>query len=103
MYSVKIFAPTTLLAFMVLVPINWTGKTLEAPAAKGLTFSDIDKLSISNIPFGSKRCANPFDKFVQALYYSLFPNTPQILLRIEGVIYFASKIVHCKFDFCLLF
>ncbi|XP_004493651.1 CSC1-like protein At4g02900 [Cicer arietinum] len=51
----KIFAPITLLAFMVLVPINWTGKTLEAPAAKDLTFSNIDKLSISNIPFGSKR------------------------------------------------
>ncbi|CAI8614163.1 unnamed protein product [Vicia faba] len=53
--GVKIFAPITLLAFMVLVPINWTGKTLNAPAAKDLTFSNIDKLSISNIPFGSKR------------------------------------------------
>ncbi|CAK8543440.1 unnamed protein product [Lathyrus sativus] len=53
--GVKIFAPITVLAFMVLVPINWTGKTLEAPAAKDLTFSDIDKLSISNVPFGSKR------------------------------------------------
>jgi len=71
-YSVKIFVPTTLLAFMVLVPINWTGKTLEAPTTKGLTFSDIDKLSISNIPFGSKRCVNPFHKVVQALCYSLF-------------------------------
>jgi hypothetical protein len=70
--SVKIFAPITLLAFMVLVPINWTGKTLEAPAAKDLTFSDIDKLSISNVPFGSKRCDDPFEKVVQALCYSLF-------------------------------
>ncbi|GAU31529.1 hypothetical protein TSUD_333050 [Trifolium subterraneum] len=55
MLGVKIFAPITLLAFMVLVPINWFGKTLEAPAAKDLTFSDIDKLSISNVPLGSKR------------------------------------------------
>ncbi|KAK7242974.1 hypothetical protein RIF29_37756 [Crotalaria pallida] len=53
--GMKIFAPITILAFMVLVPVNWTGKTLEAPAAKDLTFSDIDKISISNIPFGSKR------------------------------------------------
>ncbi|KAE9621954.1 putative calcium-dependent channel, 7TM region phosphate [Lupinus albus] len=53
--GMKIFTPITLLAFMVLVPVNWTGKTLEAPAAKDLTFSDVDKISISNIPFGSKR------------------------------------------------
>ncbi|ESW34393.1 hypothetical protein PHAVU_001G148800 [Phaseolus vulgaris] len=51
----KIFAPITLLAFMVLVPVNWTGKTLEAPGTKNLTYSDIDKISISNIPFGSDR------------------------------------------------
>ncbi|KAK7396355.1 hypothetical protein VNO78_17294 [Psophocarpus tetragonolobus] len=53
--GVKIFAPITLLAFMVLVPVNWTGKTLEGRAAKDLTFSSIDKISISNIPFGSDR------------------------------------------------
>ncbi|KAG4913127.1 hypothetical protein JHK86_053560 [Glycine max] len=53
--GVKIFAPITLLAFMVLVPVNWFGKTLEAPGAKDLTFSSIDKISISNIPFGSDR------------------------------------------------
>lgn len=53
--GVKIFAPITLLAFMGLVPINWTGKTLEAPTAKDLTFSNIDKLSISNVPFESNR------------------------------------------------
>lgn len=55
MYRFKIFAPITLLAFMVLVPVNWTGKTLEAPGTKNLTYSDIDKISISNIPFGSDR------------------------------------------------
>ncbi|KAK7336727.1 hypothetical protein VNO77_17273 [Canavalia gladiata] len=53
--GIKIFAPITILAFMVLVPVNWTGETLEAPAGKDLTFSDIDKISISNIPEGSKR------------------------------------------------
>ncbi|XP_027351064.1 CSC1-like protein At4g02900 [Abrus precatorius] len=53
--GVKIFAPITILAFMVLVPVNWTGKTLETRGAKNLTFSDIDKISISNVPFGSKR------------------------------------------------
>ncbi|TKY62475.1 CSC protein [Spatholobus suberectus] len=53
--GVKIFAPITILAFMVLVPVNWTGKTLETPGAKNLTFNDIDKISISNVPFGSNR------------------------------------------------
>lgn len=51
--SLKIFVPITFLAFAVLVPVNWTGDTLER--VKGLTYSDIDKLSISNIPPGSKR------------------------------------------------
>jgi len=54
-YRFKIFAPITLLAFIVLVPVNWTGKTLEAAGDKNLTYSDIDKISISNIPFGSDR------------------------------------------------
>ncbi|MBA0640452.1 hypothetical protein Goklo_023387, partial [Gossypium klotzschianum] len=35
-----------------MVPVNWTNNTLEH---SGLTFSDIDKLSISNIPNGSLR------------------------------------------------
>ncbi|XP_023514773.1 CSC1-like protein At4g02900 [Cucurbita pepo subsp. pepo] len=51
--GLKIFVPVTFLAFAVLVPVNWTGDTLEH--AKGLTYSDIDKLSISNIPAASKR------------------------------------------------
>ncbi|XP_022150164.1 CSC1-like protein At4g02900 [Momordica charantia] len=51
--GLKIFVPITFLAFAVLVPVNWTGDTLER--VKGLTYSDIDKLSISNIPPGSKR------------------------------------------------
>lgn len=49
----KIFAPITVLALGILVPVNWTGGTLEK--SKDLTFSDIDKLSISNIELGSQR------------------------------------------------
>ncbi|KAL5701687.1 hypothetical protein ACHQM5_026998 [Ranunculus cassubicifolius] len=51
--GLKIFVPITILAFGVLVPVNWTGETLES--LKGLEFSDIDKLSISNVAPGSKR------------------------------------------------
>ncbi|KAI4374311.1 hypothetical protein MLD38_012321 [Melastoma candidum] len=51
--GLKIFVPITLLALFVLVPVNWTGKTLET--IKDVTFSNIDKLSISNIPAGSQR------------------------------------------------
>ncbi|XP_022759718.1 CSC1-like protein At4g02900 isoform X1 [Durio zibethinus] len=51
--GLKIIVPQAVLAFLVLVPVNWTGETLER--SKNLTFSDIDKLSISNVPDGSKR------------------------------------------------
>jgi hypothetical protein len=47
------FVPITLLAFGVLVPVNWTGETLEN--IDDLTFSNVDKLSISNVPPGSPR------------------------------------------------
>lgn len=52
-FSLKIFVPLAVLAFAVLVPVNWTGNTLEK--TEDLTFSDIDKLSISNVHSGSKR------------------------------------------------
>ncbi|XP_068658671.1 CSC1-like protein At4g02900 [Aristolochia californica] len=51
--GLKIFVPLTFLAFSVLVPVNWTGGTLEHK--RNLTFSDIDKLSISNIASDSNR------------------------------------------------
>ncbi|XP_010038117.2 LOW QUALITY PROTEIN: CSC1-like protein At4g02900 [Eucalyptus grandis] len=51
--GLKIFVPITFLAFAVLVPVNWTGGTLET--IKDVTFSNIDKLSISNVPSGSQR------------------------------------------------
>ncbi|KAM7277419.1 hypothetical protein ACFE04_019285 [Oxalis oulophora] len=50
--GLKIFVPIAILAFSVMVPVNWTNKTLET---SDLTFSNIDKLSISNIPTGSER------------------------------------------------
>lgn len=53
--GLKIFVPITFLAFTILVPVNWTNDTLENISAKNVTFSDIDKLSISNIREGSER------------------------------------------------
>ena len=50
----KIFVPIACLAFTILVPVNWTNGTLEHSS---LNYSDIDKLSISNIPVGSRRYA----------------------------------------------
>ncbi|KAG8370707.1 hypothetical protein BUALT_Bualt13G0011300 [Buddleja alternifolia] len=51
--GLKIFVPIAILAFAVLAPVNWTGETLVH--IKDLTYSDIDKLSISNVPSGSLR------------------------------------------------
>lgn len=48
----KIFVPITLLAFTVLVPVHWTNSTLRKSR---FTYSDVDKLSISNVPLGSQR------------------------------------------------
>ncbi|XP_063949304.1 CSC1-like protein At4g02900 isoform X2 [Daucus carota subsp. sativus] len=51
--GLKIFVPIAILAFAVLVPVNWTNDTLET--INNLTYSSIDKLSISNVPAGSAR------------------------------------------------
>ncbi|KAL3363774.1 hypothetical protein AABB24_012818 [Solanum stoloniferum] len=50
--GLKIFVPIAFIAFSVMVPVNWTNHTLER---LNLTYSDLDKLSISNIPLGSQR------------------------------------------------
>ncbi|KAG9145214.1 hypothetical protein Leryth_008974 [Lithospermum erythrorhizon] len=50
--GLKIFVPVTLLAWAVLVPVHWTNSTLKL---SDVTFSNIDKLSISNVPLGSQR------------------------------------------------
>ncbi|VAH18876.1 CSC1-like protein At4g02900 [Triticum dicoccoides] len=51
--GLKIFVPIALLAFIVLVPVNWSSGTLEHE--KDLNYDEIDKLSISNLGKGSKR------------------------------------------------
>ncbi|KAK1398987.1 Calcium-dependent channel [Heracleum sosnowskyi] len=51
--GLKIFVPITVLAFAVLVPVNWTNDALQN--IQNLTYSSIDKLSISNVPSGSPR------------------------------------------------
>ncbi|CAL5331781.1 unnamed protein product [Camellia sinensis] len=48
----KFFVPIAFLAFTVLVPVNYTNGSLEH---SNLTYSSIDKFSISNIPTGSHR------------------------------------------------
>ncbi|KAJ4842760.1 Calcium permeable stress-gated cation channel 1 [Turnera subulata] len=54
--GLKIFVPIAMLAWAVLVPVNWTNKTLELDKlVANVTASDIDKLSISNIPLKSHR------------------------------------------------
>ncbi|GAB4830819.1 Calcium permeable stress-gated cation channel 1 [Ancistrocladus abbreviatus] len=50
--GLKIFIPITFLALAILVPVNFTNSTL---ALANVTYSNIDKLSISNIPLGSQR------------------------------------------------
>ncbi|GAB4826544.1 hypothetical protein Ancab_033438 [Ancistrocladus abbreviatus] len=50
--GLKIFVPITVLALAILVPVNLTNSTL---ALANVTYSDVDKLSISNIPLGSQR------------------------------------------------
>ncbi|KAJ0449907.1 putative calcium-dependent channel, 7TM region phosphate [Helianthus annuus] len=55
--GLKIFCPIALLSFAVLVPVNYTGENFEELKTnmKDLTYSDIDKLSISNVAPGSSR------------------------------------------------
>ncbi|KAM7495225.1 hypothetical protein LguiB_029834 [Lonicera macranthoides] len=50
--TLKVFVPIAMVAFTIMVPVNWTNRTLEH---SNLTYSDLDKLSISNIPIGSLR------------------------------------------------
>lgn len=49
----KIFVPIFAVASCVLIPINLTGKALSSK--DDITFSEIDKFSISNIALGSHR------------------------------------------------
>lgn len=51
----KIFVPIALLAWSILVPVNWTSDGLQLAKLRNVTSSDIDKLSISNVERGSER------------------------------------------------
>ncbi|XP_024005247.1 CSC1-like protein At4g15430 isoform X1 [Eutrema salsugineum] len=51
--GLKIFFPIACVAFTAMVPVNWTNKGLDRLKHSNLTYSDIDKLSLSNIPNGS--------------------------------------------------
>ncbi|KAI9198694.1 hypothetical protein LWI28_020695 [Acer negundo] len=53
--GLKIFIPITVLAWVVLVPVNYTNDTLQLERRSNVTSSDIDMLSISNIPEKSQR------------------------------------------------
>ncbi|KAJ7967731.1 Calcium permeable stress-gated cation channel 1 [Quillaja saponaria] len=53
--GLKIFAPIAFITWAVLVPVNWTDDGLLQERNHNVTSSDIDKLSISNIAFGSQR------------------------------------------------
>ncbi|KAM0021766.1 putative calcium-dependent channel, 7TM region phosphate [Helianthus debilis subsp. tardiflorus] len=50
--GLKIFTPIFLFTWAILIPVNWTNNTLEQSQD---TYSQIDKLSISNIPHASPR------------------------------------------------
>ncbi|CAN1243612.1 Calcium permeable stress-gated cation channel 1 [Linum perenne] len=51
--GLKIFVPISCVAWIVLVPLNWTNHTIAKVA--NVTASNIDELSISNLPLESKR------------------------------------------------
>ncbi|XP_044497282.1 calcium permeable stress-gated cation channel 1-like [Mangifera indica] len=54
--GLKIFVPIAFLAWAVLVPVNFTNSTLDIEAKlSNVTASNVDKLSISNIPLKSER------------------------------------------------
>ncbi|KAK8945521.1 hypothetical protein KSP40_PGU011059 [Platanthera guangdongensis] len=52
--GLKIFAPLTISALLILIPVNVSSGTLLG-LKKEIVFSDIDKLSISNVSPGSER------------------------------------------------
>ncbi|KAK7260700.1 hypothetical protein RIF29_26960 [Crotalaria pallida] len=53
--GLKIFVPIAFLAWLILVPVNWTSTGLERAKITNITSSDIDKLSVSNVHSRSER------------------------------------------------
>ncbi|KAM1562390.1 hypothetical protein PS1_005225 [Malus domestica] len=74
--GLKIFVPIAFLAWAVLVPVNYTNITLDLEKIKNVTSSDIDKLSISNIPDKSPRL---FSHIVMAYVFTVW--TCYVLLK----------------------
>lgn len=71
--SLKIFLPITILAILVLIPVNVYGGETLIFLRKELVFSNIDKLSISNVSPGSQRqvctsLTNARNNFCKFLY-----------------------------------
>ncbi|XP_020571577.1 CSC1-like protein At1g32090 isoform X2 [Phalaenopsis equestris] len=52
--GLKVFVPLTIAALLVIIPVNVSSETLH-DLKKDVLFSDIDKLSISNVKPGSER------------------------------------------------
>ncbi|KAM2204746.1 hypothetical protein COP2_024726 [Malus domestica] len=50
--GLNFFVPIAFLPYAVMVPVNWTNSTLKNSTA---VYSNIDELSISNVPLGSHR------------------------------------------------
>ncbi|KAD0533615.1 hypothetical protein E3N88_44119 [Mikania micrantha] len=50
--GLKVFVPIFFFTWTILIPVNWTNNTLQQSKE---TYSQIDKLSISNIPHASPR------------------------------------------------
>jgi len=57
-FSLKIFVPITVVALLILIPVNVSSGTLFF-LKRELVVSDIDKLSISNVPSESIRYVFP--------------------------------------------
>lgn len=53
--GLKIFVPIAVLAWAILVPVSWTTDNLDKVKLSNVTASDIDRLSVSNIPQASER------------------------------------------------
>ena len=66
--------PIACLAFTIMVPVNWTNGTLERSS---LNYSNIDKLSISNIPIGSRRYDAEF--FYETLTWTCMIFLPRMI------------------------
>ncbi|MBA0617903.1 hypothetical protein Godav_027315 [Gossypium davidsonii] len=88
--GLKIFGPIALIAFTVMIPVNWSNNTLEH---SGLTYSGIDKLSISNIPIGSHKNVppDPDESVTELVQHFFLVNHPHHYLS-HQLVYNANKL-----------